>query len=231
MVLFAFGNYDFVSLSPARTARSLPSFPPRLRLGLWVLGCPTLADHVLALQACRHIPSLPTCNLFFRQLLVNPSNLTAPAYDLLGLPASASPEFLASALSAYGVGVNPICAIPRMAIAGGLPGSLGNIANMVLCGLAVVIGLVLAVMAGKRAAAVGRVEVRILFVMFALVQLGQLVDTGAFLVAGGRPLVWVSAVHLGLVVGLFWCLVWVAVLSLQVIEDGTLASVAVSLSF
>lgn len=89
-----------------------------------------------------------------------------------------------------------------MHAAGGAEGSLGNIANIILCAISVIVGLVLAFQAGQRAAAVGRVEMRILFLLYALVQGAQLVDTGAFLRAGGTALTWVSAVHLGLVVGL-----------------------------
>ncbi|KAK4691317.1 hypothetical protein P7C70_g9379, partial [Phenoliferia sp. Uapishka_3] len=109
---------------------------------------------------CRNVPSLPTCNLFFRQLLVHPKGLPAPASSLLGLPSNSSANF-ASSLSSFGSGVNPSCFIPRMHAAGGAEGSLGNIANIILCGLSVIIGIVLAVMAGRRAAAVGRVEMRI----------------------------------------------------------------------
>lgn len=151
--------------------------------------------------ACRNVPSLPTCNLFFRQLLVHPKDLVAPASELLGLPSNTSTDF-GRALSEFGVGVNPACMIPRMAAAGGASGSLGNVANIALCGVSVILAVVLAVLAGRRAAAVGRVEMRILFLMYALVQGAQLVDTGAFLRAGSTALTWVSAVHLGLVVGL-----------------------------
>lgn len=38
----------------------------------------------------------------------------------------------------------------------------------------------------------------------------------------------VTAVHTGLLVGLFWVLVWCAFLSLQIVEDGTLFSLIVS---
>ncbi|KAM0747402.1 hypothetical protein T439DRAFT_359726 [Meredithblackwellia eburnea MCA 4105] len=175
--------------------------------------------------ACRNVPSLPVCNLFYRQLLVHPHGLTAPATSILGLPDASSSNFT-QALAHAGVGVNPSCSISRMAATGGPSGSLGNIANIVLCGLSVIIALVLAVQAGRRAAAVGRIEMRILFLVYALVQAAQLVDTGAFLRAGGTALSWVSAVHLGLVVGMFWTLLWVAFLSLQVVEDGTLPSIA-----
>ena len=184
MVLFKFGNYDYVG--------------PLSRLN-YRLNYPAVTDPLE--QLCREVPSLPVCNLFFRQLLVHPKGLSAPATDLLGLPSNTSATF-ASALSSFGSGVNPSCSIPRMAAAGGASGSLGNIANIILCGLSFFIALYLAVAAGRRAAAVGRVEMRIFFAMYALVQAAQLVDTGAFLRAGGTALTWVSAVHLGLVVGL-----------------------------
>ncbi|KAI5479279.1 chitin synthase export chaperone [Pseudohyphozyma bogoriensis] len=198
MVWFDFGDYDWLTLT-----RGLDrSF----------------------FQMCDNVPSLPACNLFFRQMLVHPKGLSAPATDILKFPANTSSTF-AETLSSYGVGVGSSCYIPRMAAVGGQSGSLGNVANIALCGLSVLIALALAVMAGRRAAAVARVEMRIFFLMYALVQGAQLVDTGAFLRAGGTALTWVSAIHLGLVVGLFWCLLWIAFLSLQVVEDGTIPSI------
>lgn len=90
-----------------------------------------------------------------------------------------------------------------MSAAGGqIPGSLGNIANIIACGLSIFIAIALAVLAGRRAAAVGRVEMRILFIVYGIVQAFNLVSTGAFLRAGSLSLVWISAIHLGLVVGL-----------------------------
>ncbi|GAA5823031.1 hypothetical protein JCM5353_007864 [Sporobolomyces roseus] len=173
--------------------------------------------------ACRNIPSLPICNLFFRQLLHNPSGQSAPASQLLGFPDAASPEFN-QLLSTYGVGVNSACYIPRAGFTGGLEGRLGNIANLILCGIAVLVGLGLAAAALRRTAAVGRVEITVLFVMYALVQGAQLADNSALLRAGSVALTWITAAHVGLLVGLFWVLVWVAFLSLQVVEDGTLLS-------
>jgi len=159
--------------------------------------------------------------LFFRQLLHHPKSLTAPASALLGLPASSDSTF-AAALAAYGSGaVDASCAVPRMAAAGGASG-LGNIGNIVACGLSVLIAVGLALAAGRRAAAVGRVEMRVLFLMYALVKGAELVDTGGLLRAGSYALTWVSAVHVGLVVALFWTLAWIALLSLQFVEDGTL---------
>ncbi|GAA5915045.1 uncharacterized protein JCM6883_004223 [Sporobolomyces salmoneus] len=174
--------------------------------------------------ACRNIPSLPICNLFFRQLLNNPRDLPTPASSILGFPSDpSSPEF-SSLLTTYGVGVNSACYIPRAGFTGGVSGRLGNIANLILCGIAVLVGLGLAASALRRTAAVGRLEITVLFLLYALVQGAQLADNSALLRAGSLALTWITAVHVGLLVGLFWVLVWVAFLSLQVVEDGTLLS-------
>ncbi|GAA6062320.1 hypothetical protein JCM10212_006872 [Sporobolomyces blumeae] len=173
--------------------------------------------------ACRNIPSLPVCNLFFRQLLHHPKNLAAPASQLLGFPEANSAAF-DQLLSTYGVGVDSSCYIPRAGFTGGESGRLGNIANLILCGIAVLVGVGLAAAALRRTAAVGRVEITVLFVLYALVQGAQLADNSALLRAGSIALTWITAVHTGLLVGLFWVLVWVAFLSLQIVEDGTLLS-------
>ncbi|POY70776.1 hypothetical protein BMF94_6187 [Rhodotorula taiwanensis] len=173
--------------------------------------------------ACRNIPSMPICNLFFRQLLVNPAGTSAPAYNILGLPAPGSSNFN-SAVKNHGVGGFGSCYIPRAGFAGGESGRLGNIANLILCGIAVLVGLGLAAAAIRRTAAVGRVEYTTLFVMYALVQGAQLADNSGLLRQGSLAISWVTAIHTGLLVGLFWNLVWAAFLSLQVVEDGTLFS-------
>lgn len=77
-----------------------------------------------------------------------------------------------------------------MEAAGGQAGSLGNIANIITCGLAVIIAVVLALAARRRQAAVGRVEMSVFFLMYALVQGAQLADTGALLRAGSLVLTW-----------------------------------------
>ncbi len=88
--------------------------------------------------------------------------------------------------------------------------------------------------------------------MYALVQGAQLADNSGLLRQGSLAISWsalpfaiysqsrfrmvtdgtktyrVTAVHTGLLVGLFWVLVWAAFLSLQIVEDGTLFSLIVS---
>ncbi|GAA5856480.1 hypothetical protein JCM8547_008764 [Rhodosporidiobolus lusitaniae] len=172
---------------------------------------------------CRNIPSLPVCNLFFRQLLHHPKGIAAPATSILGLPDASSADF-SSALHSYGVGVRSSCQISRASYTGGADGNYGNVANLALCGIAVLVGLGLAAAALRRSAAVGRTEITVFFILYAAVQGAQLADNSALLRAGSLALTWVTAVHVGLLVALFWVLVWVAGLSLQIIEDGTLFS-------
>ncbi|GAA6005485.1 hypothetical protein JCM10207_002997 [Rhodosporidiobolus poonsookiae] len=173
--------------------------------------------------ACDNVPSYFVCNLWFRQLLHHPRGISAPATSLLGLPDAGSSDY-ERALREYGVGVNSSCYIPRAGFVGGMDGRYGNLANLILSGIAVLVGLGLAAAALRRSAAVGRLEITTFFLLYALVQGAQLADTSALLRAGSIALTWVSAAHVGLLVGLFWVLLWVAFLSLQVVEDGTVLS-------
>ncbi|KAG8903681.1 hypothetical protein FRB99_002872 [Tulasnella sp. 403] len=83
---------------------------------------------------CRTVPSYPHCNLFLRQL-----NGAAP--QVLREPP----------ISIAGVGVNPECAILRVG-----DGRLGNIGNIIACGISFLVILGLIVRASQRKAAVGK---------------------------------------------------------------------------
>ncbi|KAJ7623787.1 chitin synthase III catalytic subunit [Roridomyces roridus] len=156
---------------------------------------------------CRTVPSYTWCNLFYRQLLevhesaLLTSNLSTPASDA-------------------GMGINPTCAIRRM----GRQGSLGNIANIVLCALSMVLigGLVWAT--NRRKAAVGRIELRTFLVLYFLTLPLQLLTTGAIFEQGSTALVALTAIHAGVVAALFWSLLANALVATQVVEDGTPSS-------
>lgn len=64
------------------------------------------------------------------------------------------------------------------------------------CGIAVLVGLALAAAAIRRTAAVGRVEMTILFLMYAVVQGLQLADNSALLKQGSLALTWCVCVPL-----------------------------------
>jgi len=157
---------------------------------------------------CSGTPSYTWCNLFYRQIVDN-SNSTSSFFT----GASADP------LSAP-VGVNPECGILKA----GSSGSLGNIANIIICGLSMAFVSALIVFSSRRKAAVGRVEIRIFLILYLLTLPFQLLTTGAVLEQGTKPLVVLTAIHAGLVAALFWGLLANALVATQVVEDGTLSS-------
>ncbi|KAG2342416.1 hypothetical protein BDR05DRAFT_964366 [Suillus weaverae] len=155
---------------------------------------------------CSQVPSYTWCNLFYRQLQTNdPAILTG-----LSQPAASAP-----------VGVNPECGIPKV----NTNGSLGNIANIVACGLSLFVVGALIYFTGRRKAAVGRVELRIFFALYLLTLPFQLITTGSLLTQGSTALVVLTALHAGLVATLFWTLLANAIVATQIVEDGTLSSI------
>ncbi|KAF8703666.1 hypothetical protein AX14_014155 [Amanita brunnescens Koide BX004] len=154
---------------------------------------------------CSSTPSYPWCNLFYRQLLrLSPQSLTGVSNSTLSAP----------------VGVNPHCGIPRV----GYHGSIGNVANIALCGVSIIFVSWLIFLCNRRKAAVGRIEHRAFLIIYLLTLPFQLITTGSFLEQGSTPLVALTAIHAGLVVALFWALLANAMVSLQVVDDGTPSS-------
>ncbi|KAI1784646.1 chitin synthase III catalytic subunit [Ganoderma leucocontextum] len=154
---------------------------------------------------CHQVPSYPWCNLFYRQLQHHNSSA------LIGLSANAS---------SAPVGINPECGILR----GGHDGSLANIANIIACGLSMVLAMLLIVWTTRRRAAVGRVEFRIFLALYFLTIPFQLLSTGSFLEQGSTALTAITAIHAGFVAATFWALLGNAIVSTQLVEDGTISS-------
>jgi len=154
---------------------------------------------------CESTPSYPWCNIFYRQLEKNsPASLTGLSADATIAP----------------VGINPDCGILKA----GEEGSLGNIANMIACGLSTIFVAALVIITTRRRAAVGRSEFRIFLLMYLISLPFQLLTTGAVLQQGSLALVVLTAIHAGIVAALFWTLLGNAIVSTQVVEDGTLSS-------
>ncbi|KAG7091436.1 hypothetical protein E1B28_010472 [Marasmius oreades] len=163
-------------------------------------------------ELCSQVPSYTWCNLFYRQIQdFQPSLLTGTSAD----PASAP------------VGVNPTCGTLRV----GNDGSLGNISNVVVCAVSMLVVLGLIYLVGRRKAAVGRVEFRFLLIVYFLTLPFQLLTNGSLLEQGTTALVVLTAIHAGLVVTLFLGLLANAIVATQVVEDGTMASVIPYLLF
>ncbi|RSH85128.1 hypothetical protein EHS25_004935, partial [Saitozyma podzolica] len=115
---------------------------------------------------CRHAP-LPQCNLFFAQLYNgDPPYLTNlfpnssdffSTYDVTSSSARGDNNVLAAAGDA-GTGVGADCEIPHV----GHRGSIGDVALIVLSVLSLIFALTLTYLANRRAAAVGRIELKFL---------------------------------------------------------------------
>ncbi|KZO99427.1 hypothetical protein CALVIDRAFT_380762 [Calocera viscosa TUFC12733] len=177
---------------------------------------PTLPPFGAFSTLCYAVPSYPLCNLFVHQLL-GPQH--SPGTLFPGQDTSNAIN-LANLVSAAPVGVNVECGIPRLHTGN----SLGNIANIVACGLSVIVALFLAVSTSRRKAAVGRIELRAFLLTYALTCIFQLLTTGSFLEQGSEALAILTAIHMGLVAMLFWQLVGNALVATQWVEDGTLSS-------
>ncbi|KAJ3859579.1 chitin synthase III catalytic subunit [Lentinula novae-zelandiae] len=158
---------------------------------------------------CTNTPSYTWCNLFYRQLSES-SNLSSL---LTGISSNSS---------SAPVGVNPSCGIPRV----GNGGSLGNIGNIVVCALSMIVVIGLIFLTEKRNAAVGRVELRNMLIVYFITLPFQLITNGSLLQQGSTVLVVLTAIHAALVATLFWALLANALVSTQVVEDGTMASLA-----
>ncbi|KAF8622590.1 hypothetical protein AX15_006896 [Amanita polypyramis BW_CC] len=154
---------------------------------------------------CSYAPSYPWCNLFYRQLLrLSPSSLTGASNITASAP----------------VGINPQCGIPRV----GYDGSVGNVANIAVCAASILFVALLIFLCNRRKAAVGRLELRSFLIIYFLTLPFQLLTTGSLLEQGSTALVVLTAIHAGLVASLFWALLANAIVSTQVVEDGTPSS-------
>lgn len=122
------------------------------------------------------------------------------------------------------VGINPKCGILFV----GVDGSLANIANILACGLSCLFIGFLIWMTNRRKAAVGRLELTCFLGLYFCTLPLQLLTTGSFIEQGSTALVVLSAIHAGLVAATFWTLLGNALVSTQVVEDGTLSAMIVS---
>lgn len=104
---------------------------------------------------CSQVPSYPWCNLFYRQVSfihdhTNLVNVIDHLDQVLDTDSTLLTGLSANPATAP-VGVNPECGIPLVQTGG----SLGNIANIITCGLSVFVVVALIVFCSRRKAAVG----------------------------------------------------------------------------
>ncbi|KAF5329914.1 hypothetical protein D9758_018251 [Tetrapyrgos nigripes] len=104
--------------------------------------------------------------------------------------------------------------------------SLGNIANILACGLSILVILAVLYFVQKRKAAVGRVEMRLLFLVYGLTLVFQILTTTSLLTQGTTALTVLTSIHAGLIPAFFTILFFNAFVSTQIVDDGTLKSLA-----
>jgi len=140
-----------------------------------------------------------------RQLSIHsPSALTGLSSNLVSAP----------------VGVNPVCGIPRL----NHGSQLGNIANIICCGISFFVVLFLLVKTHRRRAAVARVEFRFFLFLYLISLVFNLLTTGSIFEQGSKGLTVITAIHAGIVSALFWTLLGNAIVATQLVEDGTPSS-------
>jgi len=153
---------------------------------------------------CHRMPA-PWCNLFMRQLSTHsPSTFTGLSSNLTSAP----------------VGVNPVCGILRL----GHGSNIGNIANIICCGVSFFVVLFILAKTHRRRAAVARVEFRFFLFIYLISLVFNLLTTGSIFEQGSKTLTILTAIHAGIVSALFWTLVGNAIVSTQLVEDGTPSS-------
>jgi hypothetical protein len=79
--------------------------------------------------------------------------------------------------------------------------------------------------ANRRKAAVGRVELNMLFGLYLFSLPLQLLTTGSVLTQNSVPIVVLTALHAGVIAAVFWMLLGNAIVATQVVEDGTPAAI------
>lgn len=114
---------------------------------------------------CHHVPSYPWCNLFYRQVILQPvTNRTFQRIlifyfkQFLDTGDNSTLSGLSSDRSSAPIGINPECGIPLVGHTNSLTtsSSLGNIADIIVCGVSIFVILALILWTSKRKAAVGK---------------------------------------------------------------------------
>jgi len=102
--------------------------------------------------------------------------------------------------------------------------NIGNIANIICCGVSFFVVLFILAKTHRRRAAVARVEFRFFLFIYLISLVFNLLTTGSIFEQGSKTLTILTAIHAGIVSALFWTLVGNAIVSTQLVEDGTPSS-------
>ncbi|KAI5852207.1 chitin synthase III catalytic subunit [Tricharina praecox] len=125
--------------------------------------------------------------------------------------------FLERSGTQYGGGIDKSCALVGFAAGGGRVRNLGSI---VACAVAVIVAGLLIWLSERKKAAVGRREMQIFLVAYAIVSIAEIFSVGGFL-TDRKKLVWFSAIHIGAIAAACWILLINAIVGYQLMDDGT----------
>ncbi|KAK9237041.1 chitin synthase III catalytic subunit [Lipomyces kononenkoae] len=100
---------------------------------------------------------------------------------------------------------------------------LGNLGLVLLCFFAIVLSIIFIIYAQRRAGAVGRREMQILFFSYIIVSISAIFASGGF-ITNRRVLIWFSAIEIGSTVSTAWLLLVNAVVAYQLLPDGGICS-------
>lgn len=121
-----------------------------------------------------------------------------------------------------GAGLGAACEIPRV----GQRGSVGDVVLVVMSFLSILLCGGLIFHSRRRKAAVGRLEMSIFLGGFALFSALQAVTMTSMLEMGSQALTILSALECAVIAGLCWLLLGNALVATQLVEDGSISSLA-----
>ncbi|KAJ8098255.1 chitin synthase III catalytic subunit [Lipomyces tetrasporus] len=106
--------------------------------------------------------------------------------------------------------------------------NLGNLGLILLCFFAIVLSTIFIVFAQRRAGAVGRREMQILYLSYIIVSISAIFASGGF-IFNRTVLIWFSAIEIASTASTAWLLLINAVVAYQFIPDGGFLSVTLTL--
>lgn len=102
-----------------------------------------------------------------------------------------------------------------------------NLGTIICCVLALITTVVLYWLSDRKKAAVGRREIQVLLISYAIVSFAEIFSVGGFLT--DKKALWVfTAIHIGAITATFWLLLVNAVVGYQLMDDGTIQSVSLA---
>ncbi|TQS32653.1 hypothetical protein Golomagni_07026, partial [Golovinomyces magnicellulatus] len=105
---------------------------------------------------------------------------------------------------------------------------LGNLGSIILCGIAIVTGILLLLKSDRKKAAVGRREMQLFLIGYIVISICEIFSVGVFPL-NEKARIAFSAIHIGMITATTWILMLNALIGYQILDDGTPASLGLVL--